>query len=123
MNTHDHDNEPLPGEDELKALYRSLPRKEPSPALDNAVKRAAAHAVRASQRRPFTRWPVAVASAAMVVVAAGLGWRMMRPLREAGLSVAIARRTRIRDDDLPGFTAGRDLRKECWVAATGGYKI
>jgi len=76
MNTHDHDHDELPGEDELKALYRSLPRKEPSSALDHAVRRAAADAVRASRRRPFTRWPVAVASAAMVVVAAGLGWRM-----------------------------------------------
>jgi hypothetical protein len=78
MNTHDHDNDALPGEDELKALYRSLPRKEPSPEQDRAIKRAAADAVRASRRRPSTRWPVAVASVAMVVVAAGLGWRMLQ---------------------------------------------
>lgn len=78
MSTHDHDNDALPGEDELKALYRSLPRKEPSPALDRAVKRAAADAVRPAHRRTVPRWPVAAASVAMVVVAAGLGWRMLQ---------------------------------------------
>ena len=78
MNTHDHDHDALPGEDELKALYRSLPRKEPSPALDSAVQRAAADAVRADKRRGVTRWPVAVASVAVLVVAAGLGWRTMQ---------------------------------------------
>lgn len=78
MNTHDHDNDALPGDDELKALYRSLPRKEPSPELDRAIKRAAADAVRSKPRHSVPRWPVAVASAAMVVVAAGLGWRLMQ---------------------------------------------
>jgi len=84
MNTHrpDDDRSPderLPGEDELGALYRKLPRKEPGPALDAAVLRAAAEAVRSSQpkaamRRP--RWPIALGSAAVLVLAAGLGWRM-----------------------------------------------
>jgi Meckel syndrome type 1 protein len=78
MNMHDHDNDALPGEEELKSLYRSLPRKEPSPALDSAIQRAAADAVRADQRRSVTRWPVAVASVAVLVVAAGLGWRTMQ---------------------------------------------
>jgi Meckel syndrome type 1 protein len=78
MNTHDHDNDALPGEDELKSLYRSLPRKEPSPALDGAIQRAAADAVRADKRSGVTRWPVAVASMAVLVVAAGLGWRVMQ---------------------------------------------
>ncbi|AIF48334.1 hypothetical protein [Dyella japonica] len=78
MSTHDHDNDALPGEDELKALYRSLPRKEPSPELDRTIKRAAADAVRPAHRRSAPRWPFAAASAAMVVVAAGLGWRMMQ---------------------------------------------
>ncbi|MET3650849.1 hypothetical protein [Dyella japonica] len=78
MNTHDHDQDELPGDDELKALYRSLPRKEPSPALDAAIKRAAADAVRAQQQRKVMRWPVAVASVAVIVVAGGLGWRMMQ---------------------------------------------
>lgn len=80
MNTHDHDHDhdELPGEAELKALYRSLPRKEPSPALDATIRRAAAEAARPSSRRVVTRWPVAVASTAMVIVAAGLGWRMLQ---------------------------------------------
>lgn len=78
MNTHRPDDEPLPGEDELAALYRKLPRKEPGPALDAAVLRAAARAVEsdapATKRR--ARWPVALGSAAVLVLAAGLGWRM-----------------------------------------------
>lgn len=79
MNTHRPDDEHLPGEDELAALYRKLPRKEPGPALDAAVLRAAAQAVKtaepaATKRRP--RWPIALSSAAVLVLAAGLGWRM-----------------------------------------------
>lgn len=35
----------LPGEAELAALYRQLPRREPGPALDAAVRRAAAQAL------------------------------------------------------------------------------
>lgn len=95
MNTHDHDNDALPGEDELKSLYRSLPRKEPSPAMDNAIQRAAADAVRADKRRVVTRWPVAVASVAVLVVAAGLGWRTMQqptnvPQGPASRAVAVS---------------------------------
>lgn len=95
MNTHDHDNDALPGEDELKSLYRSLPRMEPSPALDGAIQRAAADAVRADKRSGVTRWPVAVASVAVLVVAAGLGWRMMQqpasvPQGPASRAVAVS---------------------------------
>lgn len=74
MNTHHPDDERLPGEDELAALYRKLPQKEPGPALDAAVLRAAAKAVQPARRR--ARWPVALSSAAVLVLAAGLGWRM-----------------------------------------------
>ncbi|WP_243049040.1 hypothetical protein [Dyella sp. RRB7] len=73
MTTHHHHDEPLPGEDELKALYRSLPRNEPTPALDDAVRRAAAAPLRT---RRTARWPVTAASAAVLVLAAGLGWQM-----------------------------------------------
>ncbi|WP_430390295.1 hypothetical protein [Dyella sp. 20L07] len=77
MNTHDHhDDDPMPSEDELKALYRNLPRKEPSPALDQTVRGMAAAAARASRPRRLPHWPVAVASAAVLVIVAGLSWRM-----------------------------------------------
>ncbi|SFS15211.1 hypothetical protein SAMN05216570_3237 [Dyella sp. OK004] len=75
MNTHHPDDERLPGEEELAALYRKLPQKEPGPALDAAVLRAAARAVQPAHRRR-ARWPVALSSAAVLVLAAGLGWRM-----------------------------------------------
>lgn len=83
MNTHRPDDDSLPGEDELGALYRKLPRKEPGPALDAAVLRAAAQAVRGAEPAAATlrsarrrRWPIALGSAAVLVLAAGLGWRM-----------------------------------------------
>jgi len=75
MNTHDHHNDDsLPGEDDLKALYGSLPRKEPSPSLDQAVHRMAADAVRPAKRR--ARWPAMAASVAVLVLAGGIGWRL-----------------------------------------------
>ncbi|WP_445146957.1 hypothetical protein [Dyella sp. Tek66A03] len=77
MNTHDHhDDTSLPGEDELQALYRSLPRREPSPALDQAVRQAAAKAIRPQARKRLAGWPVAFTSAAVLVLAVGLGLRM-----------------------------------------------
>jgi Meckel syndrome type 1 protein len=77
MNTHDHQNDDsLPGEEELQALYRSLPPKEPTPALDQAVHAAAAAAVRAQTRKRMARWPIAAASAAVLLLAVGLGLRM-----------------------------------------------
>ncbi|RDI97116.1 hypothetical protein DVT68_18740 [Dyella solisilvae] len=77
MSTHDHHDDAPPGEDELKALYRSLPHNEPSPALDQAVRRAAADAVRAPARRRLPRWLPTAASAAVLVLVAGLGWRLL----------------------------------------------
>ncbi len=73
MNT--HDDERLPGDDELAALYRKLPERQPSAALDAAVLRAAAAALRPAQpKRP--RWPLAVGSAATIALAAGLAWHL-----------------------------------------------
>lgn len=113
-------DEPLPGEAELAALYRQLPRNEPGPALDAAVLRAAAHALSAgdkdlpegmterrklsreklaalpatsisaatsptlqsieyatrARRQRAPRWPIALGSAASLVLVAGLAWHM-----------------------------------------------
>jgi Meckel syndrome type 1 protein len=78
----------LPGEAELAALYRKLPKSEPSPALDAAVLRAAAEALAAgnddssttANRPPArtwrTHWLIPLASAATLVLAAGLAWHM-----------------------------------------------
>lgn len=70
------DPDELPDDAELKALYHRLPPSEPSPALDAAVLRAAATAVDppVASRRP--RWPLALATAATVVLAGGIAWRM-----------------------------------------------
>jgi hypothetical protein len=57
------------------AAYRRLPRTEPSAALDAAI-RARARAAVATRSRP--RWPVLFATAATLVLAAGLGWRTWR---------------------------------------------
>ena len=74
---HAPDDERLPGEDELSSLYRKLPRIEPPAALDAAVRRAAADAVKpAVAPRRRAHWPVALSSAAALVLAAGLAWRM-----------------------------------------------
>jgi Meckel syndrome type 1 protein len=71
------DDERLPGEDELAALYRKLPDKQPGPALDAAVLRAAAEAIQpAAARLRRSRWPVALGTAATLVLAFGLTWHM-----------------------------------------------
>lgn len=81
MNTHDHhDDDSLPGEDELKALYGSLPSREPSPSLDRAVHRMAAQAVRPIMRR--SRWPAMAASIAIMALAGGISWRLYGPSPE-----------------------------------------
>ncbi|MGN6382334.1 MAG: hypothetical protein ACTHMK_07020 [Dyella sp.] len=75
-----HDDDDLPGEAELKALYDRLPSHEPGPALDAAVLRAAAAAVASdvSPRHTRRRWPVALGTAATLVLAAGLAWHMRK---------------------------------------------
>jgi Meckel syndrome type 1 protein len=62
-------------ERELAALYRSLPRAEPDAKLDAAVLAEAARAATPVTRR-MPRWPIAFATAATVVLAAGLAWHM-----------------------------------------------
>jgi hypothetical protein len=89
-------NDELPGEAELKASYARLPQAEPDPALDAAIRRAAAQAVRENAspaRRP--RWPIALGTAATLVLAAGLAWRM----REAPAPSAAAPSPAVLADD------------------------
>ncbi|APG05305.1 hypothetical protein BJI69_16290 [Luteibacter rhizovicinus DSM 16549] len=63
----------LPDERELAALYARLPKTEPDASLDAAVLAAATRAMPV-KRRP--RWPVAVASAAVLVLAVGVAWQV-----------------------------------------------
>lgn len=80
MNPH---NPPPPDDDELAheerelaALYRHLPQAEPDAALDAAVLSEASRAVAPPKRHPLPRWMVALSSAAVLVLAAGLVWRL-----------------------------------------------
>jgi hypothetical protein len=79
-------NTPLiPGDDELEALlsedsellrrYRALPQSEPGKHLDSAILGRAGNAVRRQSVR--ARWLVPVASAASIVAAAGIGWKVL----------------------------------------------
>ncbi|MGE7137026.1 hypothetical protein ACQKIE_05285 [Luteibacter sp. NPDC031894] len=72
------DDDDLPDERELAALYARLPKEEPGSALDAAIVARAAQAVPARRHR---RWPAALASAAVLVLAVGLAWQLrdMRP--------------------------------------------
>jgi hypothetical protein len=64
-------NEPLDDED-LVARYRTLPRPEPSAALDAAVLAQA----RAAVRRTRPAWMAPLAAAAVVVLAVAVGWQL-----------------------------------------------
>ncbi len=86
--SHDPDDL-LPDEAEIRMLYGKSPLNEPGPALDAAVLRAAAEAVSskhdaipnrnsadAKTQRRSPRWLIGLSSAATLVLAAGLAWRM-----------------------------------------------
>jgi Meckel syndrome type 1 protein len=68
-----HDDD-LPDEHELAALYARLPKAEPDAALDAAVLSAALRVTPPVRRRP--RWPVALGSAAVLVLAVGVGFHL-----------------------------------------------
>jgi Meckel syndrome type 1 protein len=93
-----HDDD-LPGEAELKALYGRLPQHEPGPALDAAVLRAAAQAVEPPAPRRHARWPIALGTAATLVLAAGLVWQMRKLPAEAPVT-----------SSAPASTASADAR-------------
>lgn len=73
----DRDLERLLGDDhgEFGALYRKLARSEPPRRLDRAVLGEAARAVRGRAPRRH-RWLVGIGSAAGIVLAAGIAWRV-----------------------------------------------
>ncbi len=65
----------------LAALYRKLPQAEPDARLDAAVLAMAHAAARSGATRPGARrsvWLVGLGSAAGVVLAAGLAWRVQQ---------------------------------------------
>ena len=64
------------GGGEIGDLYRRLPRYEPPKRLDRAVLNEAARAVHSGKPPRRQRWIVAVGSAAGLVLAAGLAWRI-----------------------------------------------
>jgi hypothetical protein len=86
----ERDVDDLLGEDggEMGNLYRRLPRYEPPRRLDRAVLSEAARAVHSGKPPRRQRWIVGVGSAAGLVLAAGIAWRIghdaMNPADTAG---------------------------------------
>ncbi|HKE48681.1 MAG TPA: hypothetical protein VKB52_11500 [Rhodanobacteraceae bacterium] len=80
MSAHDPDREldALLGEGggKIGDLYRRLPRYEPPRRLDRAVLGEAARAVHSGKPPRRQRWIVGVGSAAGLVLAAGIAWRI-----------------------------------------------
>jgi hypothetical protein len=78
MNPNDRDLDDLFGErgGRFGDLYRRLPRYEPPRRLDRAVLGEAARAVRSRKPPRRQRWIVGLGSAAGLVLAAGIAWRI-----------------------------------------------
>jgi hypothetical protein len=64
------------GGGEIGDLYRRLPRYEPPRRLDRAVLNEAARAVHSGRPPRRQRWVVGIGSAAGLVLAAGIAWRI-----------------------------------------------
>jgi hypothetical protein len=85
----DDDIEALLAEDsELLKRYRALPQSEPGKHLDAAILGRATNAVRRPAARQ--RWLIPIASAASVVAAAGIGWRVHLAQQEEQAAGALA---------------------------------
>jgi hypothetical protein len=88
----DRDLDDLLGDDggELGSLYRKLPRYEPPRRLDRAVLGEAARAVHSGKPPRRQRWLVGVGSAAGLVLAAGIAWRIGHDAMTEGAAPAAA---------------------------------
>jgi len=82
-NTPPPSDDELPDERELAAIYGRLPKDEPDAGLDARVR---ALAVPRSNGRRRTRWPIALGSAAALVLAAAAAWQ----LRDAQAPLPVA---------------------------------
>jgi Meckel syndrome type 1 protein len=109
----------LPDERELAALYARLPKVEPDASLDAAVLAEATRATPVS-RRP--RWPVALASAAVLVLAVGVAWqvRELHPVPSAMRTAAAPPASK----PAPATPAGSapDQRSSAYVGAASAAK-
>jgi hypothetical protein len=76
MSARDPDELLKDGGGEVGDLYRRLPRYEPPRRLDRAVLNEAARAVLSGRPPRRQRWIVGIGSAAGLVLAAGLAWRI-----------------------------------------------
>jgi hypothetical protein len=94
MSTHDPDREldDLMRDDggRLGSLYRKLPRYEPPRRLDRAVLGEAARAVHSGKPPRRQRWLVGVGSAAGLVLAAGIAWRIGHDAMNEGAALPAA---------------------------------
>ena len=76
MSARDPDGLLRDGGGEIGDLYRRLPRYDPPRRLDRAVLNEAARAVHSGKPPRRQRWIVGIGSAAGLVLAAGLAWRI-----------------------------------------------
>ena len=76
MSARDPDDLLREGGGETGDLYRRLPRYDPPRRLDRAVLNEAARAVHSGKPPRRQRWIVGIGSAAGLVLAAGLAWRI-----------------------------------------------
>ena len=76
MSARDPDDLLRDGGGEIGDLYRRLPRYDPPRRLDRAVLNEAARAVHSGKPPRRQRWIVGIGSAAGLVLAAGLAWRI-----------------------------------------------
>ncbi len=108
----------LPGDEELERLlaedsdllrrYRALPQSEPGKHLDAAILGRASNAVRRNTVR--ARWLVPVASAASIVAAAGIGWKVLSTQQQEQQAAAVPEsKYEVFEIDLQGGDRQRSL--------------